>query len=235
MTERTLELITRNTALIGDGEELGVIHFVTAGEVPMYAGAAAATARTTPTFCVHSFPLPFASFRNLMVKGGHVVTPAIRHIPPQVLDSKIKNRSRLHWHIAIAQAQQVDPDAVTLLLDLEGNITECGGANFVLVKGNTIFSPTPRNRLLGISLKTVEELAPRIGMKYVETDLQTYDVINADEAWQTSTPFCVSPVTKINGVPIGDGTPGPCCRRMLEAWSELVGVDVYEQIVTTDE
>ena len=54
--------------------------------------------------------------------------------------------------------------------------------------------------------------------------------MNADEAFTATTPYCLMPVTKINGAPIGDGRPGPVWRRLLSAWSELVGVDIERQI-----
>jgi branched-chain amino acid aminotransferase len=56
--------------------------------------------------------------------------------------------------------------------------------------------------------------------------------MNAQEAFLSSTPFCLMPVTRINGVPIADGRPGPLYRRLIEAWSEEVRVDIVAQFVT---
>jgi len=42
--------------------DLGIVHFVTAGENPIYAGSAAGNVRLQPTVCIHSFPLPFAAW-----------------------------------------------------------------------------------------------------------------------------------------------------------------------------
>ena len=231
MVEITCELIETNCELIEKEDDLGVVHFVTPGEQPLYAGSAAGTARVTPTLCIHSFPMPFGAWRHLYTEGAHVVTPAIRHIPPQCVDPKAKNRSRLHWWLADQQSHQMDPRATSLLLDLDGNITECSGSNFVIVKGETIYTPKSRNILEGISLVTIRELAAELGLAWREEDLQPYDVINADEAWLTSTPYCIAPCTKINHISIGDGTPGPVYRRMMEAWSTLVGIDVVQQIL----
>ena len=55
----TRQLIEHNAPLIPDDDELGLIHFVTPGETPIYAGSAAGGARTTPTVCIHTFPMPF--------------------------------------------------------------------------------------------------------------------------------------------------------------------------------
>ena len=216
------------------GGDLSVVHFVTPGEQRAYAGNAAGLGPAHPTVCIHSFPLPFKSWRHYFSEGAHVVTPAIRHVPPQCVDPKTKNRSRMHWWLADQQTRAVDPKAVTLLLDLDGNITETGGSNFVLVQGGTIYSPTSRNIMHGISLQTVIELAPQLGLEFVQKNLQPYDVINADEAWLTTTPYCIAPCTRINGIPIGAGKPGPLFREMQQAWSTRVGLDIARQILAAE-
>lgn len=230
MLARTQELAVANCRLLPADGDLGVIHFITPGENPLYAGSAAAADSLKPTVCIHSFPLRFSMWRHLFADGAHVVTPSIRHVPPQCVEPKMKNRSRLHWFLADQQVHALDPRAVTLLLDLDGNVTECAGSNFVIVQGRTIVSPTRRNILWGISLQTVKELAPGCGLEFVERDFQPYDVVNAEEAWLTTTPYCVAPCTKINGIPIGSGRPGPLFEKMHEAWNRLVGLDVLAQI-----
>lgn len=233
MMERTMELAEENCRLIGANEDIGIVHFVTPGENALYAGSAGLAGPMSPTICIHSFPLRFQMWRHLFTDGAHVVTPSIRHIPPQCLEPKMKNRSRLHWFLADKQSQAVDPRAITLLLDLDGNVTECAGANFVIVRGNAIISPTTRNILWGVSLQTVKELAPVIGMEFIERDFQPYDVVNADEAWLTTTPYCLAPCTLINRIPIGDGRTGPRFRKMIAAWSERVGLDIEAQVLAS--
>jgi branched-chain amino acid aminotransferase len=225
------ELLAHNAGLLAEEDELGLIHFVTPGEYKTYAGSAGGPARQTPTVCVHTFPLPFELWAEKMQRGAHVVTPSIRHVPPQCYDPKIKYRSRMHYYLADKEAQALDPNAVALLLDLDGNVTETSGSNFMIVERGTIVVPTLRNTLPGISRATVMDLAGKLGVPCVERDFQVYNVMNADEAWLTSTPYGIMPATKINGAPIGDGRPGPLFRRFLGAWSELVGVDILGQIV----
>ncbi len=231
MVAKTEELIARNTPLLDPDQDQGVVHFTTPGENQLYAGSAGASARRNSTLCIHTFPLPFGEWRHFFTDGAHVITPAIRHIPPQCIDPKMKNRSRLHWWIADQQSHAVDPKATTLLLDLDGNLTECSGANFVLLNGRTVYSPTSRNILEGVSLVTVRELAAEMGWNWVEKDLQPYDVVNADEAWLTTTPYCMAPVTRINNQPIGSGRPGPLFREMLNAWSAKLDFDILAQIM----
>lgn len=230
LEEVTLRVVTHNAGLLAPDEELGIIHFVTAGEFPVYAGSAGRAARTVPTVCVHTFPLPFEFWAAKAIAGQHLVTPAIRHVPPQCYDPKMKYRSRMHYYLADLEARVADPEAAALLLDLQGNVTETGGANFLIVERGTVVSPTTTNILPGISRATVRELAAELGIPFVERDFQVYNVVNADEAFTTSTPYCLLPVTRINGLPIGTGRPGPLTQRLLTAWSARVGLDIAEQI-----
>lgn len=223
------ELTAANAALIKPEEELGMVVFVTAGENRIYAGAAASDARQMPTVCAHTFPLPFHLFAKKMREGVHVVTPSIRHVPPQCYDPKMKYRSRMHYYLADQEARLVDPDSAALLLDLEGNVTETSGANFLIVQNGTITSPTTRNTLPGVSRKTVMELAAELGIPFVERDFQPFDVINADEAFLTTTPYCIMPATKINGIAIGSGRPGAIFQKLIEAWSREVKLDIMAQ------
>jgi branched-chain amino acid aminotransferase len=222
------ELVDRNSLLAEKGDELGLIHFVTPGENEGYASG---PARTKPTVCAHTFVLPFERWARKLQTGAHVVTPSVRHVPPQCLDPKMKCRSRMHLYLAEKEAQLVDPDASALLLDIDGNLTETSAANFLLVERGTIVSPTTRNTLPGVSRATVIDLAAELGIPFVERDVQVFTAINADEAFLTSTPYCLMPVTKINGVSVGNGVPGRVYRRLLDAWSQLVGLNIEQQIL----
>lgn len=227
------ELLANNTKLIAANDELGLIHFVTAGEYGSYVAAPGTPVRTGPTVCIHTFPLPFTLWAERVKSGAHVVTPSIRHVPPQCYDPKMKYRSRMHYFLADQEARLADPQALALLLDLDGNVTETSGANFLIVEGGTIVSPTLRNTLPGISRATVIELAEKLGIPFIERDIQVFSVMNADEAFLASTPYCLCPVTKINGVTIGDGLPGATYRRLMSAWNELVGIDIAAQFTTS--
>jgi branched-chain amino acid aminotransferase len=225
------KLVAHNATLLTAEEELGAVIFVTAGEYSTYAGGAAGNVRTTPTVCAHTFPLPFELWAGKLQQGVHLVTPSIRHVPPQCYDPKMKCRSRMHYYLADQEARLVDRDASALLLDLDGNVAETSAANFLIVEEEKIVSPTLRNTLPGVSRATVIELAAELGIPFEVRDFQPFDAINATEAFLASTPYCLMPVTKINGIDIGTGAPGPIYRRLTEAWSKLVGLDVVRQVI----
>jgi len=230
LADLVLELLEHNSRLIPANHDLGVSMFITAGTSPLYAGFEGMATCKKPTVCVHTFPLPFELWAEKYTWGQHVVTPSIRHLPPECLDPKIKARSRMHWYLADEQARMVDPKAIALLLDRQDNITETSTANFFIVRSGKILTPFGRNTLQGISQHVVAELAEQLEVGFEHQDLQTYDVINADEAFTSSTPYCILPVTRINQRPIGDGHVGQVYSELLKLWNRLVGVDIAEQM-----
>jgi len=223
------EVVEHNARLVGDEGELGLVIFVTAGESAMYAGSV--PARREPTVCVHTFPMPFRVWAETMRGGACLVTPSVRHVPPECIPAVVKHRSRMHYYLAQREAQAIEPGATPLLLDLEGNVAETNTANFLIVERGTIVSPTLRNILPGISREMIVELAGELGIPFAERDFGVSRVVEAEEALLASTPYCIMPAVRINGNPIGDGRPGAVFRRLIDAWSKRVGVDVYWQIV----
>jgi branched-chain amino acid aminotransferase len=71
-------------------------------------------------------------------------------------------------------------------------------------------------------------------MPVVEKNFEAYDVYTADEAFMTGTPFCMLPVTSLNGNDIGTGKVGETFSRLLGQWSANTGVDVAGQIKQWD-
>ena len=61
-------------------------------------------------------------------------------------------------------------------------------------------------------------------------DIDLFDAYAADEVFVTSTSWCICPVSTINGSSVGSGqVPGPVTKRLQEAYSDLVGVDIIRQ------
>jgi len=225
------ELVEHNSEFLEPHQELGCIQFISPGEFKVYAGSAGNPGDMEPTYCIHTFPLPFSFWKHYFHEGAHVVTPSIRHIPPQSIDPKIKCRSRMHWWLADQETHLVDPKAVSLCLDLNGNITETSGSNFLILQNGVLLTPSSRNILPGVSSNFVRELSEELGLAYLEKDFQVYDVINAEEAFLTSTPYCIAPVTQINGIPINSGKIGSVFHKLIDLWSKKVGVDIKAQIL----
>jgi len=172
---------------------------------------------------------------KLFDEGINAVIPSQRAIPAWLLEPKVKNRSRIHYLMANIEVSQYKGDNNwALLLDPDGFIAEGTGDNFFIVKDGIIITPEPRNILRGVSRAYIFELASQMNLECVEKNIEPYDVITADEAFMTGTPFCLLPVTSLNGIQIGEGRMGRVTKMLLDRWSENVGVDIEEQIKRWD-
>ena len=182
-----------------------------------------------PTLVMFCKPLPFGVFARGYAHGVHAVIPSTRHTPSQSLDPKLKTCSRMHSVLAEYEAKLVDTHAWSLILDIDGNITENKSGNVFVVKDGELYTPPTAGVLAGVTRGTVLELAGELGIPVHETPLQPYHAITADEAFFTSTGYCVMPIAKVNNVPLGDGKPGQIVKQLLQAWNEKVGLDIVAQ------
>jgi branched-chain amino acid aminotransferase len=221
-------LVAHNCKLLTPGQDLALVLIATPGPVGYYLGQNLDPAETGPTFIMHTFPLPFARYRFLFQDGARLIIPTVRQVPVECVEPRIKQRSRLHWWLAQQEVQRVDSHASALLLDHAGHVTETAAANFLAVHGGVVLSPPTGSILEGVSLQVVKQLCGRLGIPFQERPLRTYDCLNADEAMLTSTPYCLVGVSQINGLPLS--WPGPVFRRLLQAWDEVIGLDIRQQI-----
>jgi branched-chain amino acid aminotransferase len=186
-----------------------------------------------PTVVVFCQPIPFKTFARQYLDGAHVVTPSTRQLDSQMVDPKLKTTSRIHQHLAEQEAKLVDPQAYALVLDRAGNVCEAfPGHNFWVVDGSTVVSPRGQAILRGITRDTLVEVAQKIGVPVKEADIQLYDVVNAHEAFLSGTSRCIVPVTRVNGIPLGDGAPGPVVRELTKAWVDCFGFDFVQQALS---
>ena len=229
MEDVTLQFIERNRATIEPYDDLMWNNDCSRGIAkPFDPGPYDSYERTVFMMVIPLGP-SLVGFLDGLEHGVPVVIPPTKNLPARYLDPKIKNRNRMHYGRGMREARKSDPRAEALFVDDEGYITEGGGANFLIVKDGAIISPEGRNILRGITREDVRDLAPELGMEFVETNLEPYDVMTADEAFFASTPFFVMPVTSIDGREIGTGTPGPVVDRLIDAFAQQVGVHPIEQ------
>jgi branched-chain amino acid aminotransferase len=227
MLALSLRVLEANQHLLGPADDVWLVHNISRGL--SVAGADPTVQRAPATIIIFTQPMVLTDWARFYVEGCHAVTPMSRAVPPQALDARIKNRSRMAYTLAEIEVKLVDPHAQGILLDIYGNVAENKGGNFFVVTDGVLKTPPTSNALAGISRSTVLELAGNLGISAHEVDIQPYDIYTADEAFFTSTPYCIMPATRFNGLPVGDGHVGPITKRLLAAWSELVGVDIVAQ------
>lgn len=212
----------------GPGEEHRLLIVVSPGCAPMYKELGGVIPH--PFLYIADFPLRYTvkGFGKYFTDGVHCVTSKIQQVPDACVPSSAKHRSRLHFHLA---QQQALPGTWPILTSgsIFDSVCEAPGANIIWAKDGRIY-PVMKTCLPGISMQTAIDLTKTDECK----DITMTTLRSADELWLTGTPFCMLPVVSLDGKPIGNGTPGPVFKETLAKWSEMVGVDIQEQILQWD-
>lgn len=227
MAELTMQVLETNLPLLAEHSDYWVTQRVTRG-VRVYDGPG--TGELKPTVLIECQPLPFAARAKYYRDGLPVVIPSVRRTPPECMSPRAKVHNYINMVQAEMEVKALNPDAWAILLDINGNIAEGMGSNFFLVKDGVVITPREQYVLGGISRETVLELARQLHIEAKEADIDLFDAYTAEEAFVTSTSFCICPIVSVNGNPIGSGAiPGPLTSRLLQAYSDLVGIDIMAQ------
>lgn len=232
MEEACYKTIAMNEPFFDDHDEHRLMINVSRGPLGIYAPIF--DNNLEATVVIADFPLKWtvSSMGVLFEKGINAVIPSQRAIPGNLLDPKIKNRSRVHYQMAnIEVSNYKGENNWALLLDPDGFIAEGTGDNFFIVKDNVIITPEGRNILRGISREYIFELAKELNIECIEKNIEPYDVYTADEAFMTGTPFSLLPVVSLNAEPIKGGLRGPVTNLLIKQWSRNVGLDIEQQII----
>jgi branched-chain amino acid aminotransferase len=219
-------LVRHNYPLVDPADDLGLCVFVTPGP---YA-AMAEGHRAGPTVGLHTYRLPFFLWAKMYAAGVSLATTPIQQIPHDCWPSELKCRSRMHYFLADRQAAASHPGSRAVLHEAGGNLTETSTANIIAYfAAEGLVSPPKSQVLPGISLQVVRELAGRLEIPFVERPIKPADFACSEEAFITSTPNCLLPVTQFDGARIGHGKPGKIYQQLMATWNELVGLDIAHQ------
>jgi branched-chain amino acid aminotransferase len=158
---------------------------------------------------------------ELYQKGLEIVTVSTQRNHPAALNARIKSLNYLNNILAKIEGLQAGC-IEALMLNHKGEVAECTGDNIFLARGGKLLTPpTDAGILEGITREAVMELAGDAGIEVREIPLTKHDVFIADECFLTGTAAEVVPVVKVDSRKIGDGTPGPITRDMMERFHKL--------------
>jgi branched-chain amino acid aminotransferase len=223
----TEDILARNLALIGDDEDYWVSQRVSRGvEIPggdVYESGG-------PTLIVECTPLPFRPRAHYFRDGLDVIVPSVRRASPDAINPRAKTHNYLNLLLGDQEVRRTNPKAWAILLDHNGNLSEGIGSNIFIVQDGAIHTPQDQFVLCGVSRETVIEQAAKLAIPVVKRDISLYDAYNADEAFITSTSFCICPVASVNGIKMADtAIPGPITKQLTDGYIDLVGMDFVRQ------
>jgi branched-chain amino acid aminotransferase len=145
-------------------------------------------------------------------RGLHLVASAVRRDPESPL-AAFKTTSRADYVYARVEARDAGADDA-LFLTIDGYLSEGTSANLFLVGRGELATPSLACAILpGTTRDWLLGWATRVGLVPHEGWLTTRDLVEAEEAFLSSSVAGILPVTRFAGEPIGDGLPGPWARR----------------------
>jgi branched-chain amino acid aminotransferase len=156
-------------------------------------------------------------------EGLHVGISSWRRVSGNAIPVRAKTiGAYVNSSLAVDEALASGYDEAIFLTET-GNVSEGSSCNLFLVRKGQFSTPRPSDDILeGITRSAVIEMARReLGIQTQERAVDRTELYDADEVFLTGTGVQISPVTRIEGRPIGDGKPGPITmelqRRYLAA------------------
>ncbi|ARE41289.1 D-alanine aminotransferase [Rhodovulum sp. P5] len=129
----------------------------------------------------------------------------------------IKTVQLLYPSMCKMMAKKAGADDAWMVED--GFVTEGTSNNAYIVKGGKIITRSLGTEILhGITRAAVLKFAREAQMEVEERPFTLEEAKQADEAFITSASTFVMPVVSVDGVSLGDGTPGPVARRLRELY-----------------
>jgi branched-chain amino acid aminotransferase len=155
---------------------------------------------------------------RLYTEGIGIALVSILRNHPGSVNPIIKSNNLLNNALAMQEANRRGAEE-GLMCNYRGELSECSQANVFLVKDGVARTPTNEAGLLeGLTRNFLFEVGEDIGVPVRYDTLYPRDLEAADEAFITSTTRELSPVTRIDGRPVGTGKPGPVTLKLLDGY-----------------
>ncbi|MFD9539194.1 branched-chain-amino-acid transaminase [Streptomyces sp. NPDC060022] len=140
-------------------------------------------------------------------------------MPPRIKAGANYHNSRLAHHEAIRNGYDT-----TLLLNQRGSVSEAPGSCVAMLhEGKLVTPPGTSGVLEGITVATVGELARKeLGIPMERREIDRTELYTADEIFVAGTLAEVAPVTSLDRIPVGDGTPGVMVRKLQDLYDSVV-------------
>ena len=129
--------------------------------------------------------------------------PQVRGLPTSQ-DPKFNSHSKLNCVIACLQAEQAGADEA-LMLDPLGFVNTTNVCNFFIVRRGEVWTSSGDYCMNGETRQKVIDLCRANGIPVFERNYSLYQAYGADEAFLTGSFGAQTPVSEIDGKPIGAG------------------------------
>jgi 4-amino-4-deoxychorismate lyase len=214
-----LRQIILETAAASARRDASIRYWLSAGPGGFGLGPAECTASSfyVIVFKQDSYP------ERYYTHGIRVITSSIPIKPP--LFARIKSTNYLPNALVVLEANDKGADN-GIFVDARGMVAESSNMNVAFVTHEKAFLyPRFDGILSGVTIQRVLEFARRLVNEselrsIVMADVPVESARQAAEMMLIGSAIKVAPVVEWDGRPIGDGTPGPIAKRLLELWHQ---------------
>ena len=124
----------------------------------------------------------------------------------------------------LLRQEAAEANCAEVILLRGGKVTEASSSNVFIVKNDVIIAPPKDNLILpGITYDLVLELAKADGLPFEVRETSVAELYAADEVWLSSSIREVVPVTMVDGMPVGEGVPGPVYGKVYGLYQDYKG------------
>ncbi|MDG2476979.1 MAG: branched-chain-amino-acid transaminase [Phycisphaerales bacterium] len=166
---------------------------------------------------------------SLYEEGMPIIVASRPRIPIACLDPRIKGLNYLNNILAKVEALGADVYEA-LMLNCDGDVSECTGDNVFFVKDNRITTPhTDAGILHGVTRQfVIDEVAPALGYTVEERRVELDELKSADEIFLTGTAAEIIGVSHLDETQLSGGQVGPVTNALSTEFRRLVHEDAPE-------
>lgn len=160
------------------------------------------------TRIVMAEPLDHQRLERFQQAGQPLVISDVQQPSPACWPRDIKVRARLHYYLADQHARQQAPDALAVLRDEDGSITETSTSNVLCIRADSkqIRMPPADRVLPGVMGRTLIELMQADGWTVERASISPQQLRDADEVWLTGSLVGLWAANSVDGIrkPLSD-------------------------------
>ncbi|SDX83106.1 branched-chain amino acid aminotransferase [Amycolatopsis xylanica] len=136
---------------------------------------------------------------------------------------RVKAFSNYHnGRLALMEARENGHDW-PIMLNARHQVSEGPGACVALVRDGQVITPSISSGVLeSITRDTALTLLGELGVPVAEREVDRSELYLADELFFMGTAWEILPVTKVDGLIVGDGSPGPVATALAARYQEVV-------------
>ena len=164
-----------------------------------------------------------SGIKDTVENGVAVQVSSWQRVADLAMPTRVKaNANYNNSRMASVQARH-DGYGAALMMNQKGHVSEGPGMCFFMVRDGVPVTPSITSNILeSITRDTVITiLRDELGLETVERDVDRSELYACEEAFFCGTAWEISPITSIDGIPVGTGKIGPLAGRLAEIYFDI--------------